>query len=207
MAVLYLGLLGWLAFVLGTIILGLRLRAEPSKASAERFSRIMHFLFFAGLGAPFVVGIFYPGLANLDGLAGLQPLPWRPFFLVAGVLLAIPGLYYMGGSNRLLRAMGSGANAFRLTRQVVAGDIYKRTRNPMSLGYYLSTLGLSFLIGSTLLTLYVLLGLIPAHLFFLKFFEERELELRFGEPYRQYRREVPFLIPQWGHGGTRSPHS
>lgn len=66
----------------------------------------------------------------------------------------------------------------------------------MSLGYYLSTLGLSFLIGSTLLTLYVLIGLIPAHLFFLKFFEERELELRFGESYKHYKREVPFLIPR-----------
>lgn len=113
-----------------------------------------------------------------------------------GLILAIPGLYLLGISNRLLRARGHGANAFRLTKQVVEHDIYSATRNPMSLGYYLAALSLSLLVGSTVLTLYVLLGLIPAHLFFLKFFEERELELRFGEPYSQYRQTVPFLIPK-----------
>jgi protein-S-isoprenylcysteine O-methyltransferase Ste14 len=196
MATLYLAALGLLAFVIGTIFFGLGLRARPSKDNAERSSRAMHFLFFAGLGAPFLVGIFYPGLTRLDGLAGLGPLPWRAPLLAAGALLLLPGLYFLGSSNRLLRALGSGANAFRLTRRVVETDMYRRTRNPMSLGYYLSTLGLSLMVSSTLLTLYVLLGIIPAHLFFLKFFEERELELRFGESYRQYRREVSFLIPR-----------
>ncbi len=194
MITLYLGLVGLLAFLAGVIILGVRLRRRPSKERAEAYSRTMHFLFFAGLGAPFIVSIFYPGLSNLDALLGLAPLPWRPFFLIAGVILVVPGLYLLTVSNKLLRAMGSGANAFRLTQRIVELDIYKRTRNPMSLGYYLATLGLSFITGSTLLTLYVLLGIIPAHIFFLRFFEERELELRFGEAYRQYRQSVPFLI-------------
>jgi protein-S-isoprenylcysteine O-methyltransferase Ste14 len=92
--------------------------------------------------------------------------------------------------------LGSGANAFRLTRQIVAGDIYKYTRNPMSLGYYLLSPSLGFISGSTLVTLAVLLGLVPAHLFFLKFFEELELGLRFGESYEQYKQKAPFLIPR-----------
>lgn len=196
MITLYIGLLGLLAFVIGTVVLGLELRRSPASDKAERSSRVMHFLFFAGLGAPFLLGIFYPGLTRLDALVGLEPLPGRPLSLAAGAILGLPGLYLLGASNRLLRALGSGANAFRLTRRVVAWDVYKHTRNPMSLGYYLACLGLSLAIGSTLLTLYVLLGLIPAHLFYLKFFEERELELRFGEPYNQYRQEVPFLIPR-----------
>ncbi len=66
----------------------------------------------------------------------------------------------------------------------------------MSLGYYLIGLSIAFLSGSTLLMLYVLLGIIPAHLFFLKFFEELELDLRFGETYQQYKRQVPFLFPR-----------
>jgi len=40
------------------------------------------------------------------------------------------------------------------------------------------------------------LGIIPAHVFFLKFFEELELELRFDESYKQYKQKVPFLIPK-----------
>ena len=66
----------------------------------------------------------------------------------------------------------------------------------MSLGYYLFALAAGFISGSTLLTLYVLLGIIPAHIFFLKFFEELELELRFGDSYKQYKQKVPFLIPK-----------
>lgn len=199
MAVLVMGVLGVVAFVLGTVILGVWLRRNPSVAAADQASRVMHALFFAGLGAPFLVATVYPGLTRLDGIAGLEPLPWRPLTLVVGLLVSVPGVYLLGVSNRLLRARGHGANAFRLTKQIVGHEIYGHTRNPMSLGYYLAALGLSLLVGSTVLTLYVLVGLIPAHLFFLRFFEERELELRFGEPYRQYRQTVPFLIPRrWG---------
>jgi protein-S-isoprenylcysteine O-methyltransferase Ste14 len=196
MLVPYLGLLGLLAFIMGGWILGLWLRKHPSKVNAEKSSRIMHFLFFAGLGTPFLISVFYPGLTHLDEIIGLDPLPWKPFFLIIGILLAMPGLYLLGISNKSLRALGSGANAFRLTKRIVEKDIYKYTRNPMSLGYYLFALSIGLISGSTLLTLYVLLGIIPAHLFFLKFFEELELELRFGESYKQYKQKVPFLVPK-----------
>jgi protein-S-isoprenylcysteine O-methyltransferase Ste14 len=196
MAVLYLGLTGLLVFALGALILGAWLRRHPSRPNAEKSSRVMHFLFFAGLGVPFPIAIFYPGLSRLDPLVGLEPLPWRPFFLIAGILLAIPGLYLLAASNKSLRALGSGANAFRLTKRIVENDVYTSTRNPMSLGYYLLCLAIAFVSGSSLLTLAVLLGVIPAHLLFLKYFEEKELELRFGDAYREYRSKVPFLIPK-----------
>jgi protein-S-isoprenylcysteine O-methyltransferase Ste14 len=196
MIAIYLGIIGFLAFLLGVIGLGIWLRRHPPKENAEKSSRVLHFLFFAGLGAPFLVALVSPGLTRLDGLAGWRPLPWRPFFIILGILLAIPGLYFLAVSNKLLRALGSGANAFRLTKRVVAQDIYQYTRNPMSLGYYLFGLSIAFITASRLLAAAVLLGIIPAHLLFLKFFEEKELELRFGEPYLRYRRSVPFLIPR-----------
>ena len=87
---------------------------------------------------------------------------------------------------RLLRARGDGANAFRLTQRVVAADVYRRTRNPMSLGYYLACVSIALLLGSSLLLGYVLLGVIPAHLFFLKFFEHGTVEIH-GQPFRTIR--------------------
>ena len=156
----------------------------------------MHALFFAGLGLPFWIAVASPGLTRLDALVGLGPLPAPSLCVAAGLLLAAPGLYLLAASNKSLRAVGEGANAFRLTRLVVARAVYRRTRNPMSLGYYLTALALALLAGSTVLTLYVLLGVVPAHLFFLKFFEERELELRFGDAYRRYPAGVPFLLPR-----------
>jgi protein-S-isoprenylcysteine O-methyltransferase Ste14 len=192
----YLILIGLLLFALGVGVLGVWLRRHPSKENAEKSSRVMHFLFFAGLGAPIFMGVFYPGLTNFDELIGLKPLPWRTFFLFLGILLAIPGLYFLVITNKLLRTLGSGANAFRLTKRIVADDVYKYTRNPMSLGFYLWILAVGLCSGSTFITLVALLGWIPAHIFFLKFFEERELELRFGESYLEYKKSVPFLIPR-----------
>src|SRR3990172_6196585 len=105
MLVLYLGLLGISAFILGVGILGLWLRKHPTKINAEKSSRIMHFLFFTGLGTPIFISIFYPGLTHLDRLVGLDPLPLRPLFLTAGIILAIPGLYLLGISNKLVRSL------------------------------------------------------------------------------------------------------
>ncbi|MGD2155640.1 MAG: methyltransferase [Anaerolineales bacterium] len=196
MGVFYLTLLGLTIFVMGVGILGYRLRRRPSKVNAEKLSRIAHLLFFAGLVTPPTIMIFYPGYGHIDELVGLNSLPLRPFFLITGILLVVPGLIFFVLSNKSLRALGDGANAFRLTKRIVETDVYRYTRNPMSLGYYLLALSITFISGSTLLAFGVLLGLIPAHLFFLKFFEELELELRFGESYKQYKQEVPFLIPK-----------
>jgi protein-S-isoprenylcysteine O-methyltransferase Ste14 len=196
MIVLYVGLFGLLAFAIGAGISGFWLRKHQSKENAEKSSRVMHSLFFAGLVTPPIISFFYPGLTRLDGLIGLNPLSPKPFFLVAGIILVIPGSYFLGVSNILLRTLGSGANAFRLTKKIVENDVYKFTRNPMSLGFYLLALGIGFVSGSTMVTIIVLLGVIPAHIFFLRYFEELELELRFGESYKQYQQEVPFLIPR-----------
>ncbi len=200
MVVLYLSLIGLLVFVGGAGILGLWLRKNPSKENAEKSSRVMHFLFFTALTPPTFIVFIYPGVTRLDELVGLNPLFPRLLFLALGILLIIPGFYLLIVTNRLLRAMGSGANAFRLTRKIVENDIYKTSRNPMSLGFYLFELGLGSIAGSSLFTLWVLLGVIPAHLFFLKYFEELELELRFGKAYKEYKQKTAFLFPNFRQG-------
>jgi protein-S-isoprenylcysteine O-methyltransferase Ste14 len=198
MFTIYWIVIGSVVMAIGAVILGIWLRKNPSKENAERSSRVMHFLFFAGQIAPAMVGLFYPGFRHLDELVGLQPLPWRTLFLILGIILAIPGFYFLGVTNKLLRALGSGTNAFILTKRVVSDDIYRRTRNPMSLGFYLLALGTGFVTGSTFATLAVTLAVIPAHILFLKYFEEKELELRFGESYLEYKKKVPFLLPKLG---------
>ncbi|MEW5939614.1 MAG: methyltransferase [Chloroflexota bacterium] len=197
MLTVYYVILGIVVFFIVALVLGIWLRAHRTKADAEKSSRVMHFFFFAGLVAPPILGIFHPGLAHFDKLLGLPSLPFQPVTFALGIVLAIPGLYFLAVTNKLLRSLGSGTNAFILTRRIVNDDIYKRTRNPMSLGFYLFALALGFASSSTFVLLAASLGLIPAHIFFLKFFEELELELRFGESYLEYKKTVPFLIPKF----------
>jgi protein-S-isoprenylcysteine O-methyltransferase Ste14 len=198
MFTIYWVITGSAAMAVGAIVLGIWLRQNPSKENAERSSRTMHFLFFVGQVAPPIVAFFYPGISRLDELVGLNPLPMRPVFLGIGILFAIPGFYFMAVTNKLLRAIGNGTNAFVLTKHVVNADIYKRTRNPMSLGFYLLAIALGLTTGSTFTTLAAVLCIIPSHLIFIKYFEEKELELRFGESYLEYKKNVPFLFPKLG---------
>ena len=157
----------------------------------------MHFLFWVGIVPPAVLGLCYPGLTGFDRELGLSPLPRGPLVLMVGALGLLIGAYLIFVSNIALRFLGQGANAFWLTKRLVIGNIYRRMRNPMSLGLYLGSVGIGLLVGSTYMTLGALLGVIPAHIFYLKYFEEYELELRMGQSYVEYKQRVPFLLPRW----------
>jgi len=50
-------------------------------------------------------------------------------------------------------------------------------------------------IRSTLFLVWALLLVTPAWLVFLKTYEERELEIRFGEPYLDDKARTPMLVP------------
>ncbi len=195
MFVIVLIAIGWIIFIIGVVAAGIWLRRHRSKEAAESSCKIVHFLYFACMIFPGVIALFYPGLTHFDELFGIPSLPLKPIMLVIGIILVLPGLYLGIITNKDLLEFGHGAAAFRLTQHIVELDIYKYTRNPMSLGYYLVCLGAGLIAGSTSVTLGAALGIIPAHILFLKFFEELELELRFGASYLEYKRRVPFLIP------------
>jgi protein-S-isoprenylcysteine O-methyltransferase Ste14 len=189
-------MLSWVGFMIATIILGAWLRRHPSQRNAEGASRILHFVFFAVPIPAAGLGVFYPGLTEFDRELGINPLPRHPLMLIIGILGVTIGIYMFILANVALRRLGEGANAFRLTKRLVVGDIYERTRNPMSLGFYLCALGIGLLVRSTYMTLATLIIVIPVHIFYLKYFEERELELRLEESYGEYKKKVPFLLPR-----------
>jgi len=188
--------LGWLAFLVYTILVGTWLRRNPCKRNAERTSRILHFLFWAGVAPPMGLGVFYPGLSHYDEIMGLPSLPRHSILLVVGSLAALVGVYLIVVSNAALMFSGKGTHAFWLTKRLVTTSVYKRTQNPMSLGFYLELVGIGLLVKSTTLTFGTLFIMIPIHVFYLKFFEAYELGLRLGQLYQEYRLKVPFLLPR-----------
>lgn len=197
MLVMLIQAIGAIVFLVGSIWLGNVTRRHGRSGAAENASRFSHLLFWVALVLPGAVGLFYPGLTAYDELLGIPSLPVRPIWIAIGALLLFAGLVLVVTSNRFLISKGRGAAAFLLTEQLVTDGVYGRTRNPMSLGFYAVCMGAGMIAGSVTVTLGLILVIIPIHVINLKHFEERELEMRYGQNYVDYSQRVPFLIPRF----------
>jgi protein-S-isoprenylcysteine O-methyltransferase Ste14 len=203
MPVLVVQAFGALVFLVGSLWLGSMTQRRGDAGMAETASRLSHLLFWAALVLPGMVGLIYPGLRAYDRLLGVPSLSPLPVWLAAGVVLLCVGLGLLVMSNRSLVTKGRGAAAFLLTARLVTDGLYGRTRNPMSLGFYACCAGIGMITGSMTVTLGALLIIVPIHIVSLKQFEERELELRYGQSYVEYRRRVPFLVPRMRRAGRK----
>ena len=83
-----------------------------------------------------------------------------------------------------------------LSRKLAADWLYAWTRNPMVLAVLAFFLSLGIWFQSVLFLLWVLVVFTPALLVFVKVYEERELEIRFGTSYLEYKSRTPMLFPR-----------
>jgi protein-S-isoprenylcysteine O-methyltransferase Ste14 len=148
-------------------------------------------LVHAALGLTFGVPLMRALATHRDWPGWVLPVP-----PVIGLVLVI----VTGAAALLVVAnlalKGLGAPFFiALSRKVATDWLYAWTRNPMVLAAFAFFASLGIWFRSALFVVWVLVVFAPALLFFVKVFEERELEIRFGEPYRLYRASTPFLWP------------
>jgi protein-S-isoprenylcysteine O-methyltransferase Ste14 len=82
------------------------------------------------------------------------------------------------------------------TKQFLQNGPYRYVRNPMILGFFLYLLGWAFLFnkGGAFLAAAIVIALLLVEI---KIIEEPELEKRFGDAYREYKKETPFIFPKW----------
>lgn len=193
---IYIQIIGCGFFFISTIALGIFLRKYSSEKVRETTTIILHSIGFVALLIPIVIGLFYPGISSYDRLLGFPPLPYRSLALATGALLAMIAIFFLVTSWLGIVGLGQGQPGINLTKKLVDELVYKTSRNPMSFGFYLGCIALGLLAGSSYFLLWTLIEVIPAHIFFLKFFEELELKLRFGKYYIEYKKRVPFLIPK-----------
>ena len=132
------------------------------------------------------------GLA-LDIALGTGPFPlWARLAGLAGMVLAH---FPLRRTGRLLAREGEIEGSWGCTTRLITGDIYRCLRHPHHLGVGVFVPSLGLLIGYPW-TLIVMTAVQWAWiLLFLRFVEERELEEKFGDEYREYRSRVPGLIP------------
>ncbi len=83
------------------------------------------------------------------------------------------------------------------TQRLITTGSYSLCRNPMLLGTTIYYLGIGFFMNSPSFACLTLLFLVGSAIY-IKLVEEKKLEAQFGEEYREYRRNTPFLIPRLG---------
>lgn len=82
----------------------------------------------------------------------------------------------------------------RHRQELVTTGIRAHVRHPIYLGHLCEVVG--WCLGTGLVALYALAGFALVTGFFMIRIEDRELEARFGEAYRDYRATVPAVIPR-----------
>jgi protein-S-isoprenylcysteine O-methyltransferase Ste14 len=110
-------------------------------------------------------------------------------FIVSGILFALWSIYVQF-------TIGRGTPApVMATQKLIIQKPYSYCRNPMALGTIVLYLGVAALIGSISAVVLVLIWTVLL-LIYIKFLEEKEMEMRFGEAYQEYRKQTPFIIPR-----------
>jgi len=183
-----LAIVGPVVLVFPTVLAGRRiLDAAPTPERAVKVTTVVHGAVMLLFGVATVTAVHSAG-----GWRGINlPVP----HVVAALLCCATGAAALL-SVLTLALRGFGAPfAIALSERLATDWLYSRSRNPM----VLTTLACLFAAGlwlqSALFLVWHLALVTPALLFFVRVFEERELEIRFGEAYRLYRAATPFLWP------------
>jgi protein-S-isoprenylcysteine O-methyltransferase Ste14 len=118
-----------------------------------------------------------------------------PNYLLGGFIAAM-GWFFSMWSVQIQFTQGRGTPIPVMAAQkLVVGGPFAYCRNPMSLGTFLFYGGFGIWVGS-ISAIAIVLFFAVLLVVYIKAFEEKELEARFGDEYRAYKQNTPFLIPR-----------
>jgi protein-S-isoprenylcysteine O-methyltransferase Ste14 len=160
----------------------------PTVERAERITSFLHYLVAVFLGSAILEAVRF----GMETQARLSPLlAW----LGAAVMAVGVILWAISILNLAVKGLGA-PFAISLTRAVATQWLYAWTRNPLVISALALLVGLGLWLQSWLFLAWIMLVLSPAILIYLRVFEERELEIRFGPSYLEYKARTPMLIPR-----------
>ena len=121
--------------------------------------------------------------------------PTQTWFWLA-LLAAITGLALSGWAATLFVKLGQGTPApWDPPKRLVIQGPYRYVRNPMITGALLILLAEAILFQSLPIATWLTVFFIGNAIYF-PFFEEKGLEQKFGDKYREYKTHVPRWIPR-----------
>ncbi len=131
-----------------------------------------------------------------DTWIGIPAFSYPPINALLGWLAILGGLAFAWWSIYVQVTLGRGTPVpLMATQKLIVRPPYSYCRNPMALGTFVMYGGEAVVLGSIGALFLVALGA-GLLLIYIKTFEEKEMETRFGEEYRAYRRQTPFLFPR-----------
>ena len=167
--------------------------------SKKKYTEKQEIIGFIVAGFVFIVVIpFIIVLCSLfiDAELTLPKLLPDVFNLIIASFFIILGLLLIGWTGLVQFNIGKGTPIPAMpTQRLITTSVYSLCRNPMLLGAVMYYLGISLWINSLSAVFLTALFLLFSTAY-IKLVEEKELETRFGEEYKEYKRKTPFLIPK-----------
>ena len=142
---------------------------------------------------PFLLIKSIPNCEERIGLVVFHP---GLYTLIPGLILVICGMFFALWSigMQIFKADGTPVPIIP-TRRLLTSGPFKYCRNPMTFGTICAYTGIGIAVSSVMDIIFVTifaLGLI----LYIKRIEEKELAARFGQPYLNYKKDTPFIIPR-----------
>lgn len=164
------------------------LDAQPTVRRAEWTNILVHYAIGTSLG----VGIFsaFRLVAKRPGI----PIPVPPQVSLA-LAIVTGAAAFLTVLNLAIRGLGA-PFAVRLSSRLATDWMYAWTRNPMVLCSLAWLFSLGLMCRSLWILVWMAVSLSPGLIFFVAWYEKRELQIRFGAGYEEYRQRTPFLWPR-----------
>ena len=149
------------------------------------------------------VSLFFIAAFLADRLLKLPSISYVPWTLIAGLTLLIPGTTVLIWTwIQFLKAKGTPV-PINPPQELITGGLYAYSRNPMLLSIFLIVFATGFLTGSCSLTLFFAPLFVLFFYFQITLVEEKEMELKFGQDYLDYKKSVPRFFPKISGGHNR----
>lgn len=173
--------------VLPLIFIGrLLLDRKPTPQRAASVSAGLHFLVMTLLGSALIASGRF-GFVHTVSM-GIPATLMRILVYISGAFAILTVL------NLAVRGLGA-PFAIALSKRLATDWLYSHTRNPMVLATVIFLLCLGLQWQSPAFLMWTIVLFLPVMITFLKMYEERELEIRFGKEYLEYKMRTPLLIP------------
>src|SRR3989339_1708191 len=121
----------------------------------------------------------------------LLPIYSNYLFKIIGTIFTLIGVGLFIYCSRLFLIFGRGTPApIEPPKKLVVNGLYKYTRNPIYIGYFMILQGEFLFFGKFLLLIYFFLAIIGINIYVI-FHEEPILKKRFGKNYEEYLEKIP----------------